>query len=152
MKNLFLILICLITFAPIASAEKLPIKITPTQTISTHYDEIEVGDWLKFKTTNDVYYKNKILIKKGASITGIVDSLHENGLVADNAEMVIKTFYVRDVNNNLVKINYPLTIGRSNSVCKGLGDKTVKYIGVIFRGNEIKVEPETVTYNLFLTK
>lgn len=50
--------------APVANAEKLPIKITPTQVITTSADEIEVGDWIKFKTVNDVFYKNKLLIKK----------------------------------------------------------------------------------------
>lgn len=152
MKKYLLILLCLVLFAPIASAEKLPIKITPTQTISTHTNEIEIGDWIKFKTVSDVYYKDKLFIKKNTPMVGVVDSIHENGLLADNAEIIFQTFYVRNVEKDLVKINYPLYIGRRNSVCKGLGDKMVKYIGVIFRGNEIKVEPESTVYNLFLYK
>lgn len=152
MKRILLSIICLIMFAPIASAEKLSIKITPTQLISTHQNEVEVGDWVKFKTVNDIYYKNNLFIKKDTPVVGVVDSVHENGLIADNAEITFKTFYVRNTSNVLVKINYPLTISRKNSICKGLGDKTVKYVGVIFRGNEIKVEPESITYNLFLEK
>ena len=152
MKKLFISLICLLIFAPIANAEKLAIKIAPTQIISTHNNEVEVGDWIKFKTTEDIYYKDRLFIKKDTPVIGVVDSLHENGLVADNAEISFKTFYVRNMENILVKINYSLTISRKNSICKGLGDKTAKYVGVIFRGNEIKVEPESVVYNLFLVK
>ena len=152
MKKFLLALFCIVAFAQISYAEKLPVKITPTQTISTHTNEIEIGDWIKFKTVNDVYYKNKLFIKKDTPLVGVVDSIHENGLLADNAEIIFQTFYVRNVDKDLVKINYPLYIGRKNSVCKGTGDKIVKYIGVIFRGNEIKVEPESVVYNLFLYK
>lgn len=152
MKKILYSLIFIFLFAPMANAEKISVKITPTQLISTHHNEVEIGDWIKFKTINDIYYKNNLFIKKDSQVVGIVDSIHENGLLADNAEISFKTFYVRDKENNLVKIDYPLLISRKNSVCKGLGDKTIKYVCVIFKGNEIKVEPESVTYNLFLTK
>ena len=152
MKKLLLIIVCMLTFAPIASAEKLPIKITPTQVISTHTDEIEVGDWIKFKTVNDIFYKNKLFIKKDTPIVGVVDHVHENGLIADNAEIIFQTFYVRKVEKDLVKFNYPLYIGRRNSVCKTFGDKIEKYFLVIFKGNEVDVQPESTVYNLFLYK
>ena len=152
MKKLFISLICLLIFAPIANAEKLAIKITPTQIISTHNNEVEVGDWIKFKTVNDVFYKNKLLIKKDTPIVGVVDHVHENGLVADNAEIIFQTFYVRNVEKNLIKFNYPLYIGRRNSVCKTFGDKVKKYFLVIFKGNEVDVQPESTVYNLFLYK
>ena len=152
MKKLLLIIVCMLTFTPIASAEKLPIKITPTQVISTHTDEIEVGDWVKFKTINDVFYKNKLFIKKDTPVVGVVDHVHENGLVADNAEIIFQTFYVRNIEKDLVKFNYPLYIGRRNSVCKTFGDKVEKYFLVIFKGNEVDVQPESTVYNLFLYK
>lgn len=49
MKKLLLIIFCILVLAPVANAEKLPIKITPAQVITTNTDEIEVGDWIKFK-------------------------------------------------------------------------------------------------------
>lgn len=152
MKKLFLILCLLIFSAQVANAEKLPIKITPAQVISTNHDEIEVGDWIKFKVVNDVYYKENIYISKNTIVTGIVDSVHENGIIADNAEIVFKQFALRDVNNKLVKINYTLILTRDNAECYGFGYKIKKYIGFIFKGNEIYIKPETTTYNLFLEK
>lgn len=152
MKKLFLILCLLFFSAQIANAEKIPINITPIQVISTHNDKIEVGDWIKFKVVNDIYYNEKIYINKDTIITGIVDSVHENGIIADNAEVVFKQFALRDVNNKLIKINYTLTLNRDNAECYGLGYKIKKYIGFIFKGNEIYVKPEITTYNLFLEK
>ena len=152
MKKLFLIF-CLIIFSiQVVNAEKLPIKITPLQVISTHHDEIEVEDWIKFKVVNDVYYNENLYIKKNTVVTGIVDSVHENGIIADNAEIVFKQFALRDVNNKLVKLNYTLTLNRDNAECYGLGYKIKKYIGFIFKGNEIYVKPETTIYNIFLEK
>ena len=72
--------------------------------------------------------------------------------MADNAEIIFQTFYVRNVEKNLIKFNYPLYIGRRNSVCKTFGDKVKKYFLVIFKGNEVDVQPESTVYNLFLYK
>ncbi len=152
MKKLLFLIMFAILFMPCAKAEKLPIKITPTQLISTHHNEVEVGDWIKFKVVNDVFYKNKLYIKKDTQVIGVVDQLHENGYAADNAEIVFDHFFVRNVGNELIKINYTLTLNRDKFECEGLGDRIVKYIGVIFRGNEIKVLPESAQYNIFLTK
>ncbi len=152
MKKLFLIFCITMLSAQTANAEKLPIKITPIQVISTHHDEVEVEDWIKFKVINNVYYNEKLYIKKDTIVTGIVDNIHENGIIADNAEIVIKKFIFRDVNDKLTKINYTLVLNRDNAECYGLGYKIKKYIGFIFKGNEIYVKPETTTYNLFLEK
>lgn len=152
MKKIILILCILVFSAQIANAEKLPVKITPAQVISTHHDETEVGDWIKFKVVNDIYYNEKLYINKNTIVTGIVDSVHDNGILADNAEIVFKHFSLRDVNNKLVKINYTLTLNRDNADCYGLGYKIKKYSGFIFKGNEIYVKPETTIYNIFLEK
>ena len=152
MKKLILSAIMIFISAQIAFAEKLPIKITPTQVISTHHDEIEVGDWIKFKVVNDVYYKENVYIKKDTIVTGIVDSVHENGIIADNAEITFKQFAFRDANNKLVKFNYNLILNRDNADCYGLGYKIKKYIFFVIKGNEIYIKPETTTYNLFLEK
>ncbi len=152
MKKIFLVLICIICFAPAVFAEKLVIKITPIQEISTHHDEVDVEDWIKFKVVNDVYYKNKLFITKNTVVTGIVDSVHENGLFADNAEIIFVEFKLRDVNNKLTTIKYPLHLNRKNSICYCFADKIAKNIGVIFKGNEILIKPETITYNLILNK
>lgn len=152
MKKIIFVLMCLIFSVQTAVAEKLVLKITPIQEISTKNDEVEVEDWIKFKTVNDVFYNNKLYIKKGAIVIGIVNSVHENGLIADNAQIDFSEFKVKDVNNKLVTIKYPLVLNRKNSVCYNFADKVKKYFGVAFMGNEIYIKPETTTYNLIFNK
>jgi len=152
MKKILLVVFIFFVSAQIVFAEKLPVKITPVQEISTFHDEVEVGDWIKFKVVNDVYYNEKIYIKKDTPVTGIVDSVHENGMIADNAEIVLKKFIFRDIQNNLIELNYNLILNRDNSVCYSVGHKLKKYVGFMFKGNEIYIKPETTAYNLFLNK
>jgi len=152
MKKLLFLVLIIIFIVQSANAEKLPIKITPIQEISTCKDEIEVGDWVKFKVLNDVYYNENIYIQKDTVVTGVVDSVHENGIIADNAEIKFKKFMLRDVKNNLLTINHTLVLNRDNFECYKFLDKMTKYVGFIFKGNEVYVKPETTVYNLFLEK
>ena len=152
MKKIIFILCLLIFSTQTAFAEKIPVKITPIQIISTHNDEIEVGDWIKFKVLNDVYCNDNIYINKDTIVTGIVDNVHENGIIADSTEIVFKKFMLRNANNDLITINYTLILSRDNALCYSFWDKLARYIGVIFRGNEIRIKPETTTYNIFLNK
>ena len=143
MKKLLLIIFCILVFTPVANAEKLSIKITPAQVISTNTNKIKVGDWIKFKTLNDVFYKNNLFIKKDTPIVGVVDHIYKNDLSANNANILFRTFYVRNVEKDLVKFDSPLSIGRRNSVCKFL---------IIFKGNKADIQPESTVYNIFLYK
>ncbi len=152
MKKFLLFLLLMFISAPCVFAEKIPVKITPTQIISTNHDEIEIGDWIRFKIVDDVYYNEKIYIPKDTTVIGVVDNIHENGIIADNAEIIFKKFFLRNYKNELVTINYTLTLNRENSVCYSFYDKYAKYFGAIFKGNEIYIKPETINYNLFLIK
>ncbi len=152
MKNLIIILLLLTVSIQAVYAEKIPIKITAAQEISTHKNEVEIGDWIKFKTVNDVYYNDNIFIKKDTPVTGIVDNIHENGIIADNAEITFKKFLLRNADDKLITINYTLVLSRNNSKCYTLSDKIAKYAGFILKGNEIRVKPNTTTYNLFFDK
>lgn len=152
MKKLLLTLFFIIFSTQAVFAEKIPITITPAQEISTKKNEIEIGDWIRFKVVNDIYYNNKIYINKDTIVTGIVDSVHENGIVADNAEIVFKKFILRNCQNKLIEINYTLILNRENSVCYNFKDKIAKYFGALFKGNEIYIKPESTNYNIFLTK
>lgn len=150
----FAILFTLIMFTcqTAISAEKIPVKITPVEIISTHHDEVEVGDNIKFRVINDVYYQNKIYIKKDSTVLGTISNVHENGYFCDNAEIIITPFKLRTTDNKVITINSTIIINRKDFVCKNFGDRIVKYFGVIFRGNEIKIEPNSIDYNLFLVK
>lgn len=156
-KKIISVLFLLLFIVLPSYAEKVPVKISPIQVISTNHDEIEVGDWIKFTTVNDVYVNDNLYIKKNTDIIGIVDFIHNNGWGGDSAEVVFKTFYTKDVNNNKVTISYPLDINgnwemtntiRSAST-HSLGS-VIPCVGFIFRGAEIYIEPDTKVFNLFI--
>lgn len=154
MKKFFVIL-ALIVCGP-AFAETVPIKITPAQIISTTNNEIEVGDKIKFKTVNDVYYKNNLYIKKGTPVFGTVDYLAENGWAYDNAQIDFKTFKTRDVNGNTITINNNLSIN-GFEILKYKSKRFAQffnYCGVVWRGKEVEILPEqeNITFNIWLAK
>lgn len=151
-KFIILFSIILFTSQTALSAEKIPVRITPYELISTHHDEVEVGDYIKFKVTDDVYYNQILYIPKDTIVVGMVSNVHENGYFCDNAEIIITPFKVKTFNNKVITINTTLTLNRKDFICKTFGDKIVKYVGVVFRGNEIKIEPNSIEYNIFLVK
>lgn len=166
-KIIYSLLLLLFIILP-SYAEKIPVKISPIQVISTHHDEIEVGDWIKFTTVNDVYIDDKLYIKKNTDVIGIVDFFHPNGWGGDAADVVFKKFYTTDINNQKVTISYPLDINGNAEMANNVRDVATNslghfcsyfsyltyagsnYAGFIFRGAEIYIEPDTKIFNIFI--
>jgi len=153
MKKCFIIALFLALCATqSAFAQKIPIRITPAQIISTNHDEVEVGDWIKFSTINDVFIDDKLYVKAGSDIWGLVDFYQPNGWVQDNAEIGIKTFETRDANNNKVVIDFPISLTQ-NLMCKGNLKELAKYeIKTVIRGSELYIEPDETYVNLFIKR
>lgn len=147
-KILYILILLLISVAP-AFAEKIPVKIAPIHEITTYKDKIEVGDLIPFQTVNDVYVGDKLYIPKYSAIFGKVDFLHSNGWGGDAAEVKLKYFYVNDVNGKRITIDYPLIIkgncSRSNDI-----KQYVSMVIYIIRGAEVYVEPDTISFNIFI--
>lgn len=137
--------------------EIIPVKIKPAELITTCHDETQTNDIIRFRVVNDVYNNNKLYIKKDTRIIGYVDFVQENGWDYDNAQIDIKKFKTRDVNNNIVEINSELSIN-GFEMLKYKSNRPAQffnYIGVVFRGKEIEIIPEkdkNVTFNIWLTK
>lgn len=136
------------------SSKKTAIKIIPDQKIATTYNQIEVGDIVRFKVLNDIYQNNQLFIEKDTPVIGIVDHLEDNGWHHDNAEITFKKFKTKDVNSNIITINSEVKINGFNEL-KNLYPKKERffqYIGLIWRGKEIDIDPLTDTnkYNLWL--
>lgn len=142
MKKLILILSLFLLSSNIVFAEKVPIKIAPAENISTAYDQIEIGDYLKFKVINDVYYNNQVFIKKDTPILAKVDFLSENGWVSDNAEIESQHFITHDAEGKKVSFESHLYIN-GFELLKTKGKRLAQffnYIGAISRGKEIDIK------------
>ena len=152
MKNKLLCLfLFVIIFAIPAFAEKIPVKIAPSEVISTEHDEVEVGDWIEFAIVKDIYLGNEVYLPKDTTILGLVDFVHPNGWGGDCAEIKFSTFKTIDVNNEKITINYPLKISGTGSTSNDIK----QYCSVLLkllRGSEIFIEPDTKAFNIFITQ
>jgi len=157
-KVLFASLILVLSNFQSVLAEKIPVRIAPTQIISSHEDEIEVADWISFEIVNDIYVNDKLYIKKETPIYGFVDFFKPNGWVGDSAEIYFKNFETKDVDGKKITLNYPLKINgnnlKANDVKQLLSWKLPSLLSsyfILIRGSEIFIEPDTRTFNLFIT-
>jgi len=148
-KVLLLAVLIYSTIIP-AFASRIPVKITPTQIISTNKDEIEVGDWIQFVVVNDVKINGELYLKRDTQMTGVVDFIHPNGWFGDSAQVTLKTFYATDSNNKKITINSPLIIDGTLKEINDYKDFTKAIGACLSRGQEIFVEPDTKTYNIFM--
>lgn len=141
-------------FSDYINSENTPIKIKPAQKISTCYDEIEVGDKIKFSTVKDVYKNGKLYIKKDTPIYGTVDYVSENGWSYDNAQIDLKKFKTKTVDGKIINITSPLSINGFD-ILKYKGKRAAQlfnYCGVAFRGKEVEIIPQkdNIEFNLWL--
>ncbi len=141
-------------YSDFISSEDKPVKIKPAQKISTCFDEIEVGDNVKFVASKDVYKNKKLYIKKGTPVIGKVDYVSENGWAYDNAQIEFKNFKTKNVDGKLITISSPLTID-GFEILKFKGNRTAQffnYCGVLFKGKEVEIIPEKddIEFNIWL--
>lgn len=133
-----------IFFNDYVNSEDTPVKIKPAQKISTCYDEIEIGDKIKFITTKDIYKNGQLYIKKDTPVYGIVDYINENGWSYDNAQIDFKYFKTKNIDNKTVTIESPISIN-GFEILKYKNNRFAQffnYCGVAFRGKEVEIIPE----------
>ncbi len=143
-----------IFFDDYINSEDTPVRITPAQKISTCFNEIEVGDKIKFNIVKDVYKNGKLYIKKDTPIYGIVDYVSDNGWAYDNAQIDFKKFQTKTADGKIVTINNPLSIN-GFEILKFKSNRTAQffnYCGIIFRGKEIEIIPpkDNIEFNIWL--
>lgn len=134
----------MVFFSDYIKSEDTPVRITPAQKISTCFDEIEVGDKIKFTFVKDVYKDEKLYLRKNAPIYGIVDYVDDNGWYYDNAQIDFKYFKTKTADGKTITIESPLTIN-GFEILKYKHNRTAQffnYCGVIFRGKEVDINHE----------
>lgn len=141
-------------FSDYIKSEDTPVRITPAQKISTCYDEIEVGDKIKFSFVKDVYKDGNLYLKKGDLIYGIVDYIDDNGWYYDSAQIDFKYFKTKTVDGKTITIESPLTIN-GFEILKYKSNRTAQffnYCGVAFRGKEVDINPqkEKIQFNIWV--
>ena len=141
MLKKFILLMLLIIGGSAFASEQIPIRIVPAEKISTVHDEIQLGDNIMFKTTNEVYSNSKLIFAKDTPVYGIVSQLEDNGWANDNAEIQLETFKLRNTKKEIVTIHSNVKID-GFELLKTKANRFAQffnYIGVIFRGKEIDI-------------
>ena len=126
----------------VLASEQIPLKIVPAEPISTVHDEVQLGDNIMFKIQNDVYYNNKLIFTKDATVFGAVDKIEDNGWANDNAEILLERFKLRNAKNEIVTIKSRVKID-GFELLKTKQKRFAQffnYIGVVFRGKEIDIK------------
>lgn len=158
MRKIIYAFIFIFTLALPVFAEKIPIKITPVEVISTSHDEVEVGDKINFQVVDDVYVDGKLYIKKYSPIKGTVDFVQPNGWGGDSAEVKFCSFETHDADRKKVVISDTILIrgttdkiNNTKQIIQGI-NYFVDYLLVFLRGSEIFIEPDTRAYNVFIER
>ena len=151
-RNLLLILAIIAIFTSPAFAEKIPVKLTNAELLSTKHDEIEVGDLIDFKTLNDIYVEDKLYIKKGTKVVGAVDFVHNNGWGGDNAEIKVEKFILKNANGEKITINYPISINGNSETANSFKQLVLSNIFIFIRGSEIYIEPKKIHFSVFIER
>lgn len=153
MKKIILLLLVILLFSAPVFAEKIPVKIELNQFISTEADNaFEVGDEIAFRVVNDVYSNGNIFVQKNTPVYGVIDFIHDNGWLGDSAEIRLKTFVFKDAKGKKISTNFPLDIDRQyNTENKKKNFTSCKMIFLsIFRGNELNILPNTLSFNIII--
>lgn len=144
----------MVFFSDYIKSEDTPVRITPAQKISTSFDEIEVGDKIKFSFVKDVYKDGQLYLKKGSPIYGIVDYVDDNGWYYDNAQIDFKYFKTKTVDGKTITITSLVSIN-GFEILKYKSNRPAQffnYCGVAFRGKEVDINPEKekIQFNIWV--
>ena len=143
-----------IFFSDYINSENTPVKIKPIQNISTCFDEIEIGDSIKFAISKDIYKNGELYIAKDTPVIGLVDYVSDNGWAYDNAQIDIKKFKTKTVDGKILNISTPVSINVFD-ILQYKGKRFAQffnYCGIVFRGKEVEIIPEkdNIEFNIWL--
>ena len=149
-KKFCFIIALIFSFILPCFAQKIPVRISPTQVISTHHDEVEAGDYINFIIVKDLYVQDKLYLEKNTPVIGHVGFLHNNGWAGDNAEIKINLFETVDTEGKKVIINYPLVLKGNSMKANDVKQWLADFFTYFIRGSEIYIEPDTKVFNIFI--
>lgn len=154
MKKIFYTFILILIFHTSACAETAYLQITPMEAISTHYDEVEVGDTIEFSAVEAVFQNDKLLINKGQVVLGKVDFIKPNGWLGDPAEITFKKFSTKTVDGKILNINSKLTLdgnkSRNSEFKEGVATlpRLLYIVTFWIRGSEIGLLPNSEVFSI----
>lgn len=121
------------------------VVVTPKAKITTSDKYLKEGDYLDFVVTQDVFFHNKILIKEGSTVNGLVTYIEPNTWGGDEAKLTIEQFVTKDAGNKRIKLVG--NVYREGSEHDGWLELFDFWL---IRGGEVQIKPKKDRFNLFL--
>lgn len=133
----------MLVFLQMVAFADTPVLVVPETKISTSDSLLKEGDNVYFVILKDVVSKNRLFIKKGSIVEGMVTYLEPNSWAGVQAKLTIEQFVVNDVNNNRIKlIGNVYKTGNSQE-----GYSRFFHLWFI-RGGEVHITPEKDSFYL----
>ncbi len=88
------------------SVESIPIKLQITKNISTKKGKVYEGQNIEFKTIEDVFYNNEILLKRGTIVKARVETYINRGMNGIPATIIIDNFEIPNIKKEKLKSIY----------------------------------------------
>lgn len=97
-----------------SSTKKLPIIMNIVEPISTK-KTLREGQNIKFKVKENLYYKNKLLVKKGSIIDAKLEMIVTRGMNGFPAEIIIDDFKIPNIKKSQLISTYS-KVGQNRSL------------------------------------
>ncbi len=137
------ILFVMIVASP--SFSYVEVKIKPAEKISTSNPDVQEGNFANFIVAENVFYKNKLTIKKGTPVQGLITYVEHNGFGGQNAKITIEQFEVVDVSDRKLKLTG--SVFKSGAAHEGF----LEFLPLEWaRGGEVQIKPSKDSFKLFL--
>ena len=138
MRNFSILLICLIFTVGVVTAKEIVVEITPVSEITTCRDEIQEGDYVKFKVVKDA-----CPLKKGDIVTGMITSIEDNGPFGKAASILIENLMVGNI-----KLKGNVYADGEPKKYKDLYENCSR--GVLSRGHEVHIKPDRDVFIIYM--
>lgn len=104
LKKFLILLVFMFSYSQISFAKDIPVQVKTLSKISTSNVHLQEGDSIELVVVNDVTCSNKVLIKAGTKVIGVITSLEYNGFTCQEASIYAENFQTKDTLGNNVKL------------------------------------------------
>ncbi len=93
---------------------KIPIRLSVTEKINSE-TELYEGQIVKYRVIKDVYYNNKIVVKKNQEISVRIGAILSPGMNGIPASIILTNFEIPNVDSNKITYTYEI-LGQDRSL------------------------------------
>lgn len=137
MYRVIIITFLIFVLGQITYAKDIEVNIHALNKITTSNVNLKEGDSVTFAISKDVYLENKIYLKSGEKVTGVITSMQDNNFVCEPATIYIENFETKNAEGKVINL-------KGNIYAKGrthwMLTQFLDYIPELIRGGEVQIK------------